>query len=96
MRSIRERSSVRTPSLFCYSFARPAAGAPGGRSTARGARRGRGAGRRPWPHCSLAAARGADRAAHVQVGGLGLGLRLGFVGGLGEGHGLTRRLLALL
>lgn len=58
-----------------------------------------GAGGRPSParRLSLAAARrGADGAAHVQVGGLRLGLCLGFVGGLRGEHGLTRLLLALL
>lgn len=49
--------------------------------------------RAAWPGGpSLAAARGAHGAAHVQR--LGLGLR--FVGGLGGGRGLARLLLALL
>lgn len=91
--------------LFCYSFARLVVGALRWyRRTACGAqpnlRTGfrHGAGRRPSPSgCSLAAARGgADGAAHVQIGGLRLGLRLGFIGGLGRGHGLTCLLLALL
>ena len=91
--------------LFCYSFARLVVGAlQWYRRTACGAQRNlrtgyrRGAGQRPSPGgCSLAAARGgADRAAHVQVGGLRLGLRLGFIGGLGRGHGLAHLLLALL